>query len=58
MLRTIEQSKDVDAEARLLARVYALILTWRDDDQAHEPRDTDAGRAKTGAEREGNDVEQ
>jgi|GEM_PF-7084140 hypothetical protein len=56
MLRTIEQTRNVDAEAVLLARVYRLILNWRDDDNTDELRlkeKTDAPAQSDAAPREG-----
>lgn len=44
MLQQIDQTRD--AEARLLARVYSLILSWNEPDAQTEPRELDEREAK------------
>lgn len=39
MQTKIEQRANIDPEARLLARVYALILSWGEMDEPNELRE-------------------
>lgn len=45
MLSKIENTRD--AEARLLARVYSLILSWSERDAQTETRDAEKTRVDT-----------
>jgi len=59
MLRTIERIENVDAEARLLARVYALILSWsepRADDERAGAGSNETRRNLTREKSEVNDL--
>lgn len=41
MKTKIEQRANVDPEARLLARCYGLILSWRDADATRDEHDAE-----------------
>ena len=54
MLKQIEPTRD--DEARLLARVYSLILLWSEPDAHAEPRETESTRVNTRTRRAKSEV--